>query len=140
MANVDENYDSSSSEDEEILLYLLLLRRRRRRLRAANRQTWVKSWVSRHQAQGACANIVRELNCEDPEKFRQYHRLDRASFEEILTLVSPLIAKQDTQLRCSLKPVERLSVILRFLATGLCLVPNYPPSFGDNLVVKPYDF
>ena len=58
MADVGENLDSSSSEDEEVLLSLLMLRRRRRRLRAANRKTWVKSWVSRR-------NI------------RQYHRLDR---------------------------------------------------------------
>ena len=53
MADVDESYNSSSSEDEEILLYLLLLRRRRRRIRSANRKTWVKSWLSRRQAQGA---------------------------------------------------------------------------------------
>ncbi len=122
MANVDESQDSSSSEDEEILLLILLLRRRKRRSRAANRKTWIKSWVSRRQTQGAFANIVRELDCEDPEKFRQFHRLDRASFEEVLTLVRPIIEKEDTQLRCSLKPVERLSVTLRFLATGLCFV------------------
>jgi hypothetical protein len=112
--------ESSSSEDEEILLLLLLLRRRRRCLRAANRKTWVKQWILRRQAQGACANIVCELNCEDPEKFRQYHRLDKCLFEEVLALVSPVIAKKDTHLRCSLKPIERLSVTLRFLATGLC--------------------
>ena len=99
-----------------------MLRRRRRRLRAANRKTWVKSWVSRRQTQGACANIVRELNYEDPEKFRQDHRLDRTSFEEILALISPLIEKKDTQLRCSIKPIERLSVTLRFLATGLSTI------------------
>ena len=122
MADVGENLDSSSSEDEEVLLSLLMLRRRRRRLRAANRKTWVKSWVSRRQTQGACANIVRELNYEDPEKFRQYHRLDRTSFEEILALISPLIEKKDTQLRCSIKPIERLSVTLRFLATGLSTI------------------
>ena len=116
--------ESSSSEDEEILLYLLLLRRRRRRLRAANRKTWVKPWVLRRQEQGACANIVHELNCEDPEKFRQYHGLDRSLFEDVLALVSPLIAKKETHLRCSLKPIERLSVTLRFLATGLCFYPT----------------
>ena len=65
-----ENLDSRSSEDEEVLLSLLLRRQRRRHLRIANWQTWVKSWVSRRQTQRACANIVRELNYEDPEKFR----------------------------------------------------------------------
>lgn len=101
-----ENFNSSSSEDEEVLLSLLLLGQRRRRLRAANRRTWVKSWVSRRQTRGACENIVRALNCKEPEKFRQYHRLD-GSFEEIFTLISPLIEKKDTQLRCSLKSIER---------------------------------
>ena len=106
MADVGENLDSSSSEDEEVLLSLLMLQRRRRRLRAANQKTWVKSWVSRHQTQGACANIVRKLNYEDPEKFRRYHRLDRTSFQEILALISPLIEKKGTQLGCSIKPIE----------------------------------
>jgi hypothetical protein len=36
-------------------------------------------------------------------------------------MVSPLILKKDTPMRCSLKPGERLSVTLQFLATGLYL-------------------
>ena len=99
MADVGENLDSSSSEDEEVLLSLLMLRRRRRRLRAANRKTWVKSWVSRRQTQGACANIVRELNYEDPEKFRQYHRLERTSFEEIFSVDIPVVKTWQRRMR-----------------------------------------
>ena len=33
------------------------------------------------------------------------------SFQEILTLASPLIVKKNTQLRCALKPIERLDEI-----------------------------
>ena len=73
----EEEFDSSSSDEEEILLLLLLMRRRRRRLRASHRKVWTKRWISRRQTQGACANIVRELNVEDPEQFRQFHRLDK---------------------------------------------------------------
>ena len=126
MANILEDQYSSSSEDEEILLSILLLRRRRRRLRAANRKKWVRSWISRRQTHGAFANIVQELNSEDTEKFRQFHRLDRNSFEEILAMVCPLIEKKDTLLRSSVKPTERLSVTLRFLASGLCFTSFYP--------------
>ena len=61
---------SGDSEDEE-MLFLLLLRRRRRRLRAANRHIWTKRWILRREAKGAYANLVRELNVEDPEKFKQ---------------------------------------------------------------------
>ena len=118
-SNESHDSSSSSSEDEEVLLCLFLLRRKRRRLRAACRKTWVKPWILRRLTQGASENIVRELNCEDPEKFRQYHRLDRDTFEEVLTIICPLIEKKDTHLRSALKPIERLSVTLRFLATGL---------------------
>ena len=111
----------TEDEDEEILLFLLLLRRRRRRLRAANRHIWTKRWILRREAKGTYWNLIRELNVEDPEKFKQYHRLDRNSFQQILAMVSPLITKKDTKLRSSLKPCERLSVTLRFLATGMLL-------------------
>ena len=83
-------------EEEEILLLLLLLRHRRRH-----------------------GNLIRELNAEDPEQFRQYHHLSQESFHQILAMVSPLLSKQDTHLRMAIKPSERLSVALRFLATGL---------------------
>ena len=68
MADASEG-DSSSSDEEEILLFLLLIRRRRRRLRAARRQTWTKPWILRRLSKGACANIIRELNCKLANKY-----------------------------------------------------------------------
>ena len=68
--------------------------------------------------QGVHANLFRALKVEDPEQFRQYHRLSRESCNEILAMVSPLISKQDTHLRMAITS-ERLSNTLRFLATGL---------------------
>ena len=53
----------------------------------------------RRQGQGAYANLVKELNAEEPEQFRQYHRMDRQSFESILAMVNTLIVKHDTQMR-----------------------------------------
>ena len=38
--------------------------------------------------------------------------------EEILRLVRPIIAKQDSCMREAISPQERLSVTLRFLITG----------------------
>ncbi|XP_070550778.1 uncharacterized protein [Ptychodera flava] len=110
--------NDSASEDEEVLLLLLLLRRCRRRRRAACRTTWTRQWIMRRQAQGVYANLVQELRAEDPESFRQFHRLDRQSFQDILTMISPYIEKQDTNMRSAVNPSERLAVTLRFLATG----------------------
>jgi len=39
-------------------------------------------------------------------------------FEDLLRKVTPLIKKQDTILRRSIPPAERLSLTLRHLATG----------------------
>ena len=118
--------ESSSSEDEEALLWLLLVRRRRRRLKARCRKNWTRPWVMRRQAQGVFSNLIQELNAEDPEKFRQYHRLDRQSFQKVLALVAPLITKQETHMRCSISPSERLAVTLRYLATGRSMIRSQP--------------
>ncbi|CAB3221184.1 unnamed protein product [Arctia plantaginis] len=44
--------------------------------------------------------------------------MDSECFEELLNMVTPLIQKQDTVMRESISPRERLTVTLRFLATG----------------------
>lgn len=114
------SFSDSEEQDEIALLCLLLIRRRRRRLPASCRKTWTKRWIMRREAQGAFNNLIRELNAEDPEKFRQFHRVDRQSFEEILGFVHEAIVKRDTTMRNAITPRERLSVTLRYLATGMC--------------------
>ena len=105
-------------EIEEILLFILLKRRRRRRYKAQCRNTWTKRWIIRRAGQGVYANLLREFNVKDPECFRQFHRLDRESFDSVLALVGPYIVKKNTIMRESIPPGERLSITLRFLATG----------------------
>ena len=101
-----------------VFLFILLMRRRRRRMRAACRTTWSKTWIQRRPKHGVYANLHRELEGEDPEAFRQYHRLDVNSFKIILNTVEPFIQKKETVMRASISPRERLAVTLRFLATG----------------------
>ena len=117
--------ESSDEDDELALLLVLILRRRRQRrlrLRAARRTTWAKSWNQRRQEaqeQGATyANLVQELDAEDPEMFRKHHCLDDDSFQTVLAMVGPLIQKEETIMRSSISPDKRLAATLRFLATG----------------------
>ena len=70
------------------------------------------------QKQGVYANLLRELQGEDPETFRRFHRLDIDQFKEVLQKIGPVIQRQDTVMRCSISPGERLAATLRFLATG----------------------
>ena len=116
--------DSDDDEEEKLLLFILLLCRRRRRVRALSRNTWTKHWIMRRERQGAYPNLITELNVEDPEKFGQFHRLERQHFEEILAIVSPVISKRDTSMRLAISSRERLSITLHFLATGIFFYCN----------------
>ncbi|XP_024870234.1 protein ANTAGONIST OF LIKE HETEROCHROMATIN PROTEIN 1-like [Temnothorax curvispinosus] len=82
------------------------------------RTTWVKPWVARRKDQGCHHNLFLELQLEDPDKFRRCLRMSADIFEDLVTKVTPLIQRQDTHLRESISPAERLSVTLRHLATG----------------------
>ena len=62
--------EESEEDDQEILLFLLW--RRWKPLRASHRIMWTKRWILRRKQQRVYENIIRELNDEDPEKFRQY--------------------------------------------------------------------
>ncbi|ESO99568.1 hypothetical protein LOTGIDRAFT_141871 [Lottia gigantea] len=50
--------------------------------------------------------------------FRNFMRMDSDSFDELLTLVAPIIEKKNTVMRPSIPPHQRLSIALRYLATG----------------------
>ena len=106
---------AASTNLHRIVFLLILLMRRRRRMRAACRTIWSRTWIQRR---GVFVNLLRELEEEDPENFPQYHRFDINSFRNILRMVRPYIKKKHTVIRASISPGERLSVTLRFLATG----------------------
>ncbi|XP_050303715.1 probable ATP-dependent RNA helicase DDX49 [Anthonomus grandis grandis] len=61
--------------------------------------------------------LLEELRLE-PDDYRNYLRMDEDSYVLLLKLVTPLIQKQDTCMRSAIPPHERLSVTLRYLATG----------------------
>ena len=63
-------------------------------------------------------NLLQELRVNEPEDFRNFLRMDAPSFDELLGLVEPLIKKEDTVMRPSISPSERLSITLRYLASG----------------------
>ncbi|XP_012532152.1 uncharacterized protein LOC105834307 isoform X2 [Monomorium pharaonis] len=82
------------------------------------RRMWVKPWVARRREQGCHHNLFLELQLEDPNKFRRCLRMSVEIFEDLVIKITPLIQKQNTHLRESISPAERLSVTLRHLATG----------------------
>ncbi|XP_036150712.1 uncharacterized protein LOC118648501 [Monomorium pharaonis] len=62
--------------------------------------------------------LHKELSIEDPSSFQNYIRMEQLVLEELLHAVAPLIEKKDTVMRQAIPAQDRLSVTLRYLATG----------------------
>ena len=77
-----------------------------------------RAWIKEHETKGAFNNIFHDLSLNDQEGFRQFMRMNYEQFIEICNYVSPLIIKEDTNMRKSISPKKRLALTLRFLATG----------------------
>ncbi|KAG0723699.1 hypothetical protein GWK47_042138 [Chionoecetes opilio] len=83
------------------------------------KRLWSRQWLLRRREESVAFRLLRELREEDPDTLRQWTRLDQQQFQDLLALVTPLIKKQDTNMRQAVSPAERLTLTLRYLATGL---------------------
>lgn len=84
------------------------------------RQVWTRKWLLRRDSErrGIINLAHHELRYEDPKAFEEFFRMPAYLFDRLLNLVGPHIQRQDTTMRKSVSPRDRLSVTLRFLATG----------------------
>ena len=64
------------------------------------------------------SSILKEISFIDTLSYRNFVRIDATTFEELLTMISPRIHRQDTVMRKAICPGERLAITLRFLAPG----------------------
>lgn len=81
-------------------------------------RVWVKNWVGRREQLGCYARLLTELRAGEPKLYRNFLRLTSQQFDDLLALVTPHIQKQNTNMRESISPGERLMLTLRYLATG----------------------
>lgn len=59
-----------------------------------------------------------ELVAEPSGEFKKFTRMSTVDFEDLLMKITPLITKQDTQLREAVPARMRFAITLRYLATG----------------------
>ena len=83
-----------------------------------NREIWTKEWVLNRPQYGAYNSLMRELSISDARGFHNFIRMNAQTFEQLLTVVAPHIQRKDTVMRQAIPPAERLSLTLRYLATG----------------------
>lgn len=81
------------------------------------RSAWSKKWLEERATYGHIP-LVMELRGNNPCDFRNYLRMDCATFDNLLKLLAPHLTKQDTVMRNAIPADERLMATLRFLATG----------------------
>lgn len=62
-------------------------------------------------------NLINELRIT-PKYFNNYLRMNEDIYLHLLSLVTPLIQKQNTVMRNAISPHERLTATLKPLATG----------------------
>ena len=82
------------------------------------RCTWIRTWLARRDEKGVYNNLIQEMRLEDNESFHRYLRMNTATFDHLLELVTPLLQKQSTFMCKPLSVNEKLACTLRYLATG----------------------
>ena len=111
------------------LIYLRVLVKRRQRLRTQrqheeNRRRlpryWVRPSFQKREQFGCFHTLFQELRENDRENFFRYCRMSPESFDYIAYMVESKIRKKTTNFRVPISPEERLTVTLRYLASGEC--------------------
>lgn len=98
-----------SSAAEELLLLTLLLRKRRKQRR---RLLWTHPITSARLTEGAHYLLMQDLQ-DDSSKHLNYFRMSSQTFNELLSHLQDSLQKQDTNMRRSIPPQERLAMTLR---------------------------
>jgi hypothetical protein len=111
-----DNINMADFEEYVCNLCTLILRRRLRGLRV--RRMWSRAWLQMRRTRSFYINtLLQELRAEDVDKYKNYMRISKETFNMLLEKVRLYIKKQDTKMRQSISAEERLDVTLRFLAT-----------------------
>ena len=81
------------------------------------RTVWVKDWHKKRKT-FSHYNLLQELVISSPADYKNFLRMDKTTFIDLLEMVMPFIRKEDTNMRDAISASERLFSTLRFLATG----------------------
>lgn len=85
---------------------------------APKKRMWVRSFIAKWGQNGHYEKVYNEWRYHDPSMFRTMLRITPEAFKTLLDLVENKISKQVTQMRNPVAADKRLSITLRYLATG----------------------
>ena len=90
----------------------------KRQRRRERKRFWARSWSLRRPLYGQYEKLLNELTAEDGTVYKNFLRMDPATFREILARVAPRTEKKDILWRKALEPGLKLAITLCYLATG----------------------
>ncbi|XP_037951439.1 putative nuclease HARBI1 [Teleopsis dalmanni] len=104
------------------------------------RRIWAKTWLQKRE-KFSHVKLLKELETSCIGDLKNFLRMDNNNYTELLSMVQPLIIKQDTFMRDAISPHERLSATLRFLASGgtfqdLKFLTGISPHSLSNIVIE----
>ncbi|XP_069830050.1 uncharacterized protein [Dendropsophus ebraccatus] len=94
--------------------YLRLCRQKdaeQRRLQEVGRRYWVHPINVRRETRGHIGCLYDDLR-RHPDKFQDFVRLPMEAFDNLLSILTPHLQRQDTYMRKSIPPVGRLLITL----------------------------
>jgi hypothetical protein len=92
---------------------MLVLKRVRKRREKYRRSIWMKNYFKTRNF-----GILRELELNENVVFKNFMRMSRTNFYMLLGMVEPKIEKQNTRFREAIPAEVKLTITLRYLATG----------------------
>lgn len=108
------------SNTDLCFLALTLVALKRKKQDRKRKRWWSKEWYKLRNrfTHEHLLNVLRET---EPEDYRNFLRMNQESFDCLLELVRPKIGKKDTNMRQAIPATQRLSITLRYLASGMDL-------------------
>jgi len=79
---------------------------------SSKRRFWIHDVIRKRSELGEYHRLVQELRL-DSTRFQQYFRMTPTKFDELLSLVGPLIQREDTSFRKAIEPGQRLAITIR---------------------------
>ena len=100
------------------LFVTLLILRRRKSVKKRKHLFWVRELFKNRVKQGAFSTLVQEMMLFDREFFYRYLRMSPDRLEHLLSLIGSSLTKKYCPSRESICPSQRLTITIRYLATG----------------------
>jgi len=112
---MDANDELELSLSAVVIATIAKKHKKRRQVRSC----WVRPWIYSRPRFGGYEALLKDLRVSDCKAHQNFRRMSNDDYQQIITLVSPLITYQDTHYRQAISADERLAVTLRSLATGI---------------------